>query len=739
MPAEVCSALVDGHASGQNLGFVELDTSTYVPKNIQQFLKPIQTSISDGFLQSNNGSGAWAWPTSSTLAPACTVGCGRCTVAGDHVELLYWPPAYTNMTRAPDATPVTAVFKNVTLTSPTLYISYSKLYVSDACKAVGSTHYNTIVPVYNQSALSSQFSSPVYSTAVQWSNLWYSFTARFNVTDLYQTPVPMSIYTSQPWCAEWATDHVSVQATPTAPSARTSTTPAQPSTTTSGAPATALPVSIDQTIKGQSAQAGSSSGGGASSSVDTAHASQPNNAGTTTSTTSSSRVVQNVASAIASVLGWSSAAVVSLTSALSVPQPQLTFNAISALLAPSIPSGVPEPASAIHPALVSSAGAASTSAVAPIGIQPGSAVSSVAAEGFSIASPVIAPRGSTTAVPPPAPASSSSRDVADALSALSSAASAASQLGTPAAAQSQAGQPSNSLASTLAHVSPIAASQQYASWVPSSSSQSTVLTTILVPITSLGRPPTTRTENVATITANGAVMTASQDPGATIVVLGSVTLSVGSLGTTIGGRTFSLGASGLVVDGASKVTFGTSTTPPTGLENIATLSASGEIVTISQSSGALTAVIGPSDVLYVGGPATTIGGRIISLAPSGLLVDGTSIVPWSTRTLPGSSGASTLSIIVASTGAAGHILQVGVVAGSGSTIPLSVGGSATSIDGEQISLVSSGLVVNGGTRSWPALSDLPKTAAVSLTIEIASTPGAQSKSSTTANHTGVIG
>ena len=73
MPNSVCSELVDGYASGQNLGFVELSSAIYVPKNIQQLGVAWMTSFSNAYLLSNNDSGTWAWPSASTLAPECTV------------------------------------------------------------------------------------------------------------------------------------------------------------------------------------------------------------------------------------------------------------------------------------------------------------------------------------------------------------------------------------------------------------------------------------------------------------------------------------------------------------------------------------------------------------------------------------------------------------------------------------------------------------------------------------------
>jgi hypothetical protein len=37
------------------------------------------------------------WPSTSQLAPGCVVGCGRCAITGDSVELFYWPTSTPNV------------------------------------------------------------------------------------------------------------------------------------------------------------------------------------------------------------------------------------------------------------------------------------------------------------------------------------------------------------------------------------------------------------------------------------------------------------------------------------------------------------------------------------------------------------------------------------------------------------------------------------------------------------------
>ncbi|KAK5717112.1 hypothetical protein LTR15_009001 [Elasticomyces elasticus] len=139
------------------------------------------------------------WPTSTTIAPGCNVGCGKCAVTGGTIEVLYFPPGMTPYTDGP----VTATTLNTTLTSPTVYISLSKVHANDGCGAVGPTKAATIIPIPIE-----QLSS-VWETVSSHSNGPYDWgcglnsgIAPFNITNLAYTPVPYSIYESQPYCAE---------------------------------------------------------------------------------------------------------------------------------------------------------------------------------------------------------------------------------------------------------------------------------------------------------------------------------------------------------------------------------------------------------------------------------------------------------------------------------------------------------------------------------------------------------
>ena len=147
------------------------------------------------------------WPTQSTLFPGCTLGCLSCAITGGKVRLIYWPEGTSmpsNMSSTARLnTPMSAVPRSMTsasevnstesglrialglgttFTSPTVYISYNKLYASDSCSGVGPTYHNTIVPITNSAELRSLWATFNYGMLTGLN------TASFNFTDL-NTPV----------------------------------------------------------------------------------------------------------------------------------------------------------------------------------------------------------------------------------------------------------------------------------------------------------------------------------------------------------------------------------------------------------------------------------------------------------------------------------------------------------------------------------------------------------------------
>ncbi|KAI7223390.1 hypothetical protein KC333_g556 [Hortaea werneckii] len=164
-----------------------------------------------------NGSSTW-WPTTRSFAPSCTLGCQTCAVTGNTVQVYYWPPSTATMvengtmTARPSALPssgnksepVIAVVDNTTLTSPTVYISYAKLYASNSCSGIGRTVHNTIIPLSSSAELSS-LAYHVIDDSIgfrpgHWvGGSWKYVTKPFNYDDL-QEPIPESIYNQMPAC-----------------------------------------------------------------------------------------------------------------------------------------------------------------------------------------------------------------------------------------------------------------------------------------------------------------------------------------------------------------------------------------------------------------------------------------------------------------------------------------------------------------------------------------------------------
>jgi hypothetical protein len=178
VPAESCSSIKSDLEAAVALGnLTAWRTSTITPS----------TGVSVGF--------GTAWPSNFTFAPGCTLGCSACRITGGSVRLLYWPPA----TAQPNNTAigsqiVTAVYDDVTLTSPTVYVSFAEVHAQDSCSTIGKTYSNTIVALTTSADLSSLW-------GYDWYNPAHLSTASFNYSDLYSTPVPDSIYNSQPRCA----------------------------------------------------------------------------------------------------------------------------------------------------------------------------------------------------------------------------------------------------------------------------------------------------------------------------------------------------------------------------------------------------------------------------------------------------------------------------------------------------------------------------------------------------------
>lgn len=80
---------------------------------------PMDAPLSRGYAvnKANGSNPHWTWPTQTTLAPSCTLGCARCAVTGGTIPMLYWPK---NTANPPSSDRVIATFLNTTLTYPTV-------------------------------------------------------------------------------------------------------------------------------------------------------------------------------------------------------------------------------------------------------------------------------------------------------------------------------------------------------------------------------------------------------------------------------------------------------------------------------------------------------------------------------------------------------------------------------------------------------------------------------------------
>ena len=195
--------------------------------------------------------------------------------------------------------------------------------------------------------------------------------------------------------------------------------------------------------------------------------------------------------------------------------------------------------------------------------------------------------------------------------------------------------------------------------------------------------------------------TVSVDPGLPgAVVIGSHTLDYGS-STVIRGTTVSVGELGLVIDGQAVQTI----PMPTATGAIINLG-SLPFTAIDQSGH----VVVGSRTLSPGGSAITVSGTTVTMAPSGLVVDGTTHSFSKMLDVAAKSGEFSLNTAVVTgtmeeqaifTDGEGHVhtaledLSGSKTAILDGSITLSVGGSAEKIDGETVSLGSNGLILDG--------------------------------------------
>lgn len=145
---------------------------------------------------------------SCTKQPWCNK--DACTVQGGSVELLFWPStsAIANHTgdhiKSTASGPVTAVYKNTTLTSPSVYLEYKTAYALNGCSQTVGGHYPGAILALDPNDLFSidaRLDYFVMTTTIKDELHTTSFynKVRVNYNDLTGLP-PASAYMAMPMC-----------------------------------------------------------------------------------------------------------------------------------------------------------------------------------------------------------------------------------------------------------------------------------------------------------------------------------------------------------------------------------------------------------------------------------------------------------------------------------------------------------------------------------------------------------
>ena len=185
----------------------------------------------------------------------------------------------------------------------------------------------------------------------------------------------------------------------------------------------------------------------------------------------------------------------------------------------------------------------------------------------------------------------------------------------------------------------------------------------------------------------GGVRFAKLDPGT--ILLGGNTLSVNGPATIVSGNAVSLASSGIVIAGQ---TFAFSTSAPEVMAP-STLTIAGQ--TITQPGSSMAIVDGVT--LSVNGVAKTVHDTVLSLASSGIVINGqTYALPTPAPDIaPRPDGIFTI--------ADQKVRLLGSSAAIIDGMLLSINGPAETIFGKTISLASSGIVVDGHSYAFPIL------------------------------------
>ncbi|OQN96747.1 hypothetical protein B0A48_17171 [Cryoendolithus antarcticus] len=608
----------------------------------------------------------FSWPSTSLLAPGCTVGCGieSCKIQAGTVQLLYWPPntevhvSRGNHTIVPaNATgPVTAVALGRTFTSPTVYISFDSLYARDSCAPYGPTYTDQIVALTNPADLSSLWGSSSGGGVLS--------TAFFNYTDIYITPVPESIYTSQPRCA-------SARASACDP--RKGNEPDMSACLTWTCPRVAPYepiIAIPPEVKNLD-PAWASCGGGINGAYDpplpltpvstVVGVTTPGDGGldTTTPATPAS-TPQSPAAPVTTGAGTTTPAPDNLPASSTSPS-TIQSTAEPPIAKPSSSQLADTQPANIDPG-TSDPGNSDPGSSDPSGSDPGHGSTGNDQPGSSPqagAQPGASSSPQATQLPAPSnsPATTNALSVLD--SVLSSAQHAASS--SPPGGNAETG---GNAGSNGGNVGGSTGNGQ--ADVSSSGPDSAPPVVVAVP--------------------NGGSATVSQVGGGSVAIAngGSVTVVAAGAAATIGGQTFSVPSSG----GAVVIGSSTQVLPAAAAQTPTTIVAGGQTLTASNAGSGVIVAQGGSTVTVVPGQAATLGSQVVSLATNnGGLVVGSSTFAVVATTNPASVGSAPASAVITANGQTITAVAQGgsvVLSNDGTAVTVSAGAAAT-IAGQVIS------------------------------------------------------
>jgi hypothetical protein len=187
--------------------------------------KPLLTTTSvKTFYSMDRKVTRWTEPPPTCTPSAwlkCTKGpdCRACTVQGGTVEVLFWPPASKIASNGTHIAPtqgfpsgsisphnnisqpiVTAMFGTHTLTSPSVYISFQTAYaINDCGQTVGKVMPGALLPMDPHSLFTMRAGLDYFEVSSGSIRTTFYQSASFDYND-FDGPVPPSAYTHQPSC-----------------------------------------------------------------------------------------------------------------------------------------------------------------------------------------------------------------------------------------------------------------------------------------------------------------------------------------------------------------------------------------------------------------------------------------------------------------------------------------------------------------------------------------------------------